>query len=123
MLDHTLDVENSILVIRPTSPLSDADFVELARTVDPYIARGSTLGGIIIETAEFPGWESVGAMAAHFRFVRDHHKQVKRVALVTDSALGMVAENLASHFVSAEIKRFRSEDLEAARQWILNRER
>ena len=62
-------------------------------------------------------------MAAHFRFVRDHHKQVKRVALVTDSALGTVAENLASHFVSAEIKRFRSGDLEAARQWILNRQK
>ena len=123
MLDHTLDVENSILFIRPTSPLAEADFVELAKTVDPYIARGSALGGIIIETAEFPGWESVGAMAAHFRFVRDHHKQVKRVALVTDSALGMVAENLASHFVSAEIKRFRSGDLEAARQWILNRQK
>jgi len=43
-------------------------------------------------------------MAAHFRFVRDHHKQIRRVAFATDSALGMVAENLASVFVAAEIK-------------------
>lgn len=121
MLDHELDAENSILFIRPRSSLSESDFVQLAKTVDPLIATGGALGGIIIEAPEFPGWESIGAMAAHFRFVRDHHKQVRRVALVTDSALGTVAENLASHFVSAEIKRFRSGDFEAAKQWVLNR--
>ena len=121
MLDHTLDAENSILFIRPKSSLSESDFVRLAKTVDPHIAAGGALGGIIIEAPEFPGWESFGAMAAHFRFVRDHHRKIKRVAVVTDSALGTIAENLASHFVSAEIKSFRSGDLEAAKHWVLNR--
>jgi hypothetical protein len=59
-------------------------------------------------------------MAAHFRFVRDHHRQIKKVAVVTDSALGKLAENLASHFVAAEIKRFPAGGLEGARQWILS---
>jgi hypothetical protein len=58
------------------------------RRYDPYTATGGAFIGIIIEAQEFPGWESIRAMAAHFRFVRDHHKQVKRVALVTNSALG-----------------------------------
>ena len=48
--------------------------------------------GILIEAPAFPGWEDLGAMAAHFRFVRDHHKLIKKVGLVTDSALGKVAE-------------------------------
>ena len=121
MLHHTLDAEDSILFIRIKTPLSENDFVRLAGTVDPHIEAGGALGGIIIEVPEFPGWESIGAMAAHFRFVRDHHKQVGRVALVTDSALGTLAENLASHFVSAEIKSFGSGDLEAAKQWVLSR--
>jgi hypothetical protein len=121
MLDHTLDAENSILYMRPRSSLSESDFTRLAETVDPRIAAAGALAGIIIEAPKFPGWESVGAMAAHFRFVRDHHKQVRKVALVTDSALGTVAENLASLFVSEEIKRFRSGELEAAKQWVLNR--
>ena len=121
MLDHTLDTENSILFIRPKSSLSESDFVQLAKTVDPYIAADGALGGIIIEAPKFPGWQTVGAMAAHFRFVRDHHRKIRKVALVTDSALGTVAENLASHFVSAEVKRFKSGELEAAKQWVLNR--
>lgn len=54
--------------------------------------------------------------------MRDHHKQIKTVGLVTDSALGNVAEHLASHFVSAEIRHFPVGKLEAAKQWIMNRD-
>jgi hypothetical protein len=60
-------------------------------------------------------------MVAHFRFVRDHHKRIRRVGLVTDSALGNVAERLASHFVSAEIRHFAAGELEVAKQWALHR--
>jgi hypothetical protein len=58
-------------------------------------------------------------MAAHFRFVRDHEKRIGKVAVVTDSALGNVAEHLASHFVSAEIRHFSAGEIEAARHWII----
>jgi hypothetical protein len=57
-------------------------------------------------------------MVNHLRFVRDHHKRIKRIAVVTDSHLGDVAERIASHFVSAEIKHFPAGQVEAARQWI-----
>jgi hypothetical protein len=86
--------------------------------VDPYIEKHGSLAGILIEIAQFPGWDSLGAMAAHFRFVRDHHKKVSKVAVVTDSKLGDVAERLASHFVSAEIKHFPSGQADAAKRWI-----
>lgn len=68
----------------------------------------------------FPGWQSFGAMVTHFRFVRDHQKHVKKVAVVTDSAFGDIAEHLASHFVSAQIKQFPAGQVEAARDWIAN---
>ena len=118
MIEHTLDTVESILYVRPKSPLEQSDFAALARIVDPYITETGDLAGLIIEISTFPGWESLGAMAAHFRFVRDHHKHIRKVGVVTDSALGKVAEQLASHFVSAEIKKFPARELEAAKQWI-----
>jgi hypothetical protein len=121
VIDHTLDTENSILYLRPKSALEKDDFVQLARTVDPFIAQTGGLSGLIIEAPTFPGWESLGAMAAHFRFVRDHHKRVNKIALVTDSALGSAAEHLASHFVSAQIRHFPAGGLEAAKQWVIDR--
>ena len=121
MIEHTLDTAHSILYVRPKSPLEQSDFAALARTIDPYITETEGLAGLIIEVSAFPGWESLGAMAAHFRFVRDHHKHIKKIGVVTDSALGKVAEQLASHFVSAEIRHFSAGELETAKQWIMNR--
>ena len=120
MIEHTLDTAHSILYVRPKSSLEEDDFVQLATTVDPYIEETGDLAGLIIETPAFPGWNSLGAMVTHFRFVRAHHKHIKKIGLVTDSALGDVAEHLASHFVSAEIRHFPAGELEAAKQWIIN---
>src|SRR5215467_7782477 len=100
MIEHDLDETHSILHVRPRSALQEADFAEIAKTVDPYIEATGGLAGLIVETPGFPGWDSLGAMVTHFRFVRDHHRHIRRVAVVTDSALGGVAERLTSHFVS-----------------------
>ena len=120
MIEYDLDTAHSILLVRPKSALDTTDFVELAKAVDPHSEATGDLAGLIINAPAFPGWDSFGAMVNHFRFVRDHHKHVKKVALVTDSHLGDVAEHLASHFVSAEIRHFPGEQLDQARQWIIN---
>ena len=119
MIEHRLDSAHSILHVQVKGPLEQGDFDELAKTVDPHIENTGGLAGILI-LPRF-GWESLGAMAAHFRFVRGHHKRIRKVGLVTDSALGQIAERLASHFVSAEIKRFPAARLEEARRWIMGR--
>jgi hypothetical protein len=93
---------------------------ELAKAVDPHIEATGGLSGLIIETPGFPGWKSFGAMINQFRFVRDHHKRIKRIGVVTDSHMGDVAEHLTSHFVSAEIKHFPAGQTEQARQWIIS---
>jgi SpoIIAA-like len=115
MIEYDLDTEHSILHVQPKSPLEQDDFVKLTKAVDPHIEATGGPAGLIIEAPSFPGWESLGAMVNHFRFVRDHHKHIKKIAVVTDSHLGDVAERLASHFVSAEIRQ-----TEAARQWIMS---
>ncbi|MCP5242690.1 MAG: STAS/SEC14 domain-containing protein [Burkholderiales bacterium] len=123
MIEYTFDTEHAILYVQPKSSLEENDFVQLAKTVDPFIEKNGDLAGIIIQTPTFPGWKSLGAMAKHFRFVRDHHKHIKKIGLVTDSSIGDVAEHLASHFVSAEIRRFSAGEFEAAKRWIIVRGR
>jgi hypothetical protein len=119
MIEYNLDATHSILYMRPKSALAEDDFVKIARAVDPHIEATGGLAGVIIEVAAFPGWESLGALVSHFRLVRDHHRHVRKIALVTDSTLVKEIESLASHFVSAEVRRFPSGETEAANQWIL----
>ena len=119
MLEHSLDTAHGILHLRPKGALEKEDFAKLATTVDPFIESKGDLAGIIVDAPGFPGWDSFGAMAAHFRFVREHHKRVKKIAVVTDAAMGNVAEKLVSHFVAATVKRFPAGETKAAEQWIL----
>ena len=119
MLKHELDAARSIIRLRPDGPLAASDFEALSTTVDPHIETVGDLAGLVIEVPSFPGWESLGAMAAHMRFVRDHHRSIRRIAVVTDSPLGRVAEQLASHFVAAEIRHFPAGRGETATAWIL----
>jgi len=121
MIESSLDTAQSILYVRPKSALEQADFAKLSEKVDPYIEASGRLRGLIIEAPAFPGWESFGALVAHVRFVRDHHRRIEKIALVTDSAIGNVAEHLASHFVSAQIKHFSAAEMDAAKQWITSR--
>ena len=121
MIESSLDPAQSILYVRPKSALETADFVTLTERVDPYIEANGELRGLIIEAPAFPGWDSFGALIAHVRFVRDHHRRIEKVAVVTDSTIGNLAERLASHFVSAQIKHFSATGVESARQWIIDR--
>jgi len=119
MLEHRLDATTGILHLHPKGALEKEDFAKLAQTADPYIEKQGALTGVIVDAAKFPGWDSFGAMAAHIRFVRDHHKKVRRIAVVTDAALGDVAEKLGSHFIAATVKHFPAGQTKAAEEWIL----
>lgn len=121
MIDHSFDAAQSILHLRPKAALTKEDFAQIAKTVDPQIEQKGSLAGIILEVSAFPGWDSLGAMAAHLRFVRDHHRKVQKIAVVTDAKIGALAEKLASHFVAATIKHFPAGQADAARKWITGR--
>jgi hypothetical protein len=121
MIEHTLDTANSILYLRPKSALEQSDFTQLASAIDPHIEKIGGLAGLVIEVSAFPGWENIGALVAHIRFVQDHHKRIKKVALVTDSAIGNVAQLVASHFVAAKIRHFPAGKFDDAKQWIMER--
>jgi hypothetical protein len=119
MIEANLDTANGVLYVRPKGKLEEADFARLAKTADPFIESSGGLRGLVIEAQAFPGWDSFGALLAHLRFIRDHHKHIRKLAVVTDSPMGEVAEKLASHFVAAQIRHFASGEMDAARKWIL----
>lgn len=119
MLSVKIDEVNGIAILEPGGPLSQADFESAAKMIDPYIEKTGQLHGLIIHTKSFPGWDSFAALSSHLRFVKNHHKNISRVAFSTDSVVGHFAEAVASHFVNAEIKLFSYQDFEAAKTWAV----
>lgn len=119
MLNITLDEKNGVAIFEPDDKLSEEDFKKAVHIIDPYINKSKKLNGLIIATKAFPGWESFTALVSHLSFVKDHHKKISCVAFVTDSPIGSLAEPIASHFVSAQIKSFKYGELQEAKAWIM----
>ena len=118
MVDHELREAEGILVLKPTGRLEAADFENVAREVDPYIEANGKLHGLMLAAESFPGWKDFAALVAHLRFVRDHHRKIEKVAVVSDSTFLSVAPRFASHFVQADLRHFSHAQREAALAWL-----
>ena len=116
MLSHELERDEGILVIKPDGPLSAADFMTLASHVDAYLEQNGILHGVLVIAKKFPGWQDFGALIAHLKFVKHHHQQIEKVAVVADGSFAKVMPHVASHFLHAQVKHFEDED--AARDWL-----
>ena len=106
------------MVLEPRTPLTHDDFNGLATAADSYLSIHDKLLGVLIHAKVFPGWADFDGFTAHMRFVREHHKKVARVAVVTDSHLAGFLEALGRHFVAAEVKHFPYVDQAKALNWL-----
>ena len=120
MLNIQLDTETAIAILEQNGTLVKSDFESAAAQLDPFIEEAGGLAGLIILVEHFPGWDSFSALASHLKFVKEHHREIKCIAFVTNSAIGKMAEKLANHFVNADVKYFDFDFLEEARDWILS---
>ena len=118
MIQHELNSEKGILILKPLGPLEAKDFAEITRDADAYIESHDSLNGLMIVAEKFPGWEDIQGFVAHLQFVRDHHKKIKKVAFVSDSKFFEFVPRLAEHFVSAEVKHFDSHNEKSGLEWL-----
>lgn len=119
MIHSELNEAAGVAIVRPEQMhgLSETDFRQLTDLIDNYLKSHHTLCGLIIASQEFPGWEDLMAFISHIKFIRNHHRAIQKVALVSDSRRLSVAPNLINHFVNAKVRNFPFSDIEQAKIW------
>ncbi len=110
--------DEGMIIVEPAGPLEEADFRKLSKEIDAFSEDKGRLTGLLIHTKSFPGWDDFGAFLHHMKFVKEHHKQIQRVAIVTDSKVGEIGPAIAKHFVSAKLEHFSYDGFDEAKQWI-----
>jgi SpoIIAA-like len=116
-IEHRLIPESGVVIVEVSQPLRTTDFDALGLTVDAWLETHAELHGLVLHTAAFPGWENIGGLVRHIRFVHDHHRKIERVAIVVDGPLGTLAPHVAEHFVQAEVRGFTDDQLDDAVAW------
>ncbi len=118
MIDCSILQPEGILVLKPRGPLSEEDFGGVSAAVDSYLSDHAGLHGVMIHAKGFPGWKNFGGFLAHMHFVRDHHRKVERVAIVTDSPVASTAQAIGKHFTSADVMHFPFVEDAKALDWL-----
>ncbi len=118
MITHELRRDEGILIVSPQDRLQSSDFAAIAGEVDPYIEEKGQLNGLIIEAESFPGWKDFAALVSHLKFIKEHHRKIKKVAAVTDAKFLSIMPQIVDHFVSAEVRHFGYDDKQTALKWI-----
>jgi len=117
-LSFELIGDKNVLILEPKGELEAADFERLSQKIDPHIDVTGALNGMMIVAEHFPGWDDFAAFSSHLRFVRDHHKKIRRVAIVTDDRVVSTLPRIASRFVEAEIRAFPMSARDEALLWV-----
>ena len=118
MVQVELRSEKGILIVKPLGPLAKEDFAAIARDADGYIESHGALNGLMICFEKFPGWKNVQGLWSHLRFVRAHHKKIKKVAFVSNSKMVRLVIHIAKYFVNPEAKFFKYNQERTAMNWI-----
>ena len=117
MFDIQTDEKNNLIIATPTGALSRADFEGLGKTVNDYINRKDRAPGLVLVAEGLPHWKDAAALFAHLELVREHHKVIAKVALVSDSTALSIMPALVDHFVDAKVRHFPQSQLEQAKEW------
>ena len=116
-ISYRLLPESGVIVVEVKQALRAQDFDSLAFTADAWIEAHGDLQGLVIHAREFPGWENLASFLRHMRFIRDHHRKVKKIALAADTKVASLAPSIAELFIQTEVKSFRYDEVDAAIAW------
>jgi hypothetical protein len=118
MLRVTEHAERNCLLLEPSGALSRKDLDTLTERFDSYVNARDRIPNLVIRAVSFPTWTDFATLLKHLRFIREHHRLVRKVALVSDARALDIAPRIAGHFVSAEMRHFPAKDFEAALDWV-----
>lgn len=115
-----ITLDGSVLVLEPAAgkALSEDDFEAVGKTIGDYLEEHDRLRGILIHSRQFPGWQSIGALFAHLKFVNSVHDKIGKVALVTNSPLGTFADRVLDPLMLAKVRKFDFDEREEAMSWL-----
>ena len=119
MINIDIKRSENVFVLSLDGSVSSDDFRNVGSTIDTYINEHDATPRLVIQVSGVPHWENLEAMIAHFQLVRDHHKIVPKVAIVSDSNALALAHIFVDHFTGAKIRQFPEDALDDAINWVV----
>ena len=117
-LEHSLEADGRVLVLKPRGSLTREDFETVSEKLEPVLKQRGSLEGILIEAGNFPGWQNLGGFLSHMKFIAEHQSKVPKIALVTDDKMLKSIPKTLGAVIRTEVRSFQSGEVPAAMSWL-----
>lgn len=116
-IQSRLDPDSEVIIVEADGPLGAPDIDALESTVGTWLARHAELRGLVLHARTVPGWQNMAGLTRHIKFVHDHHRHIRRVAVAVDGPMAELAPRLAGRLMHPHMRHFGYHELDAPRGW------
>ncbi|WP_425072481.1 STAS/SEC14 domain-containing protein [Sagittula sp. S175] len=114
---HQEDLGGGALRIGLLGKLDAEAYAGAAEGIDAFV-RAHDGFRLLLDLREFDGWQGLGALAQHFRLVRDHKGALVKAAIVGDAGWQKLAVRVGREVLGVEAEFFEAARIEAAKVWL-----
>ena len=121
MIDLNIKADSNLVEAKINGALRAEDW----ETASPLIDKQIDIYGSVrlrLDATDFGGWNDMDAAKAHFQFVKAHHDNVDRIALIANKHWQHWLAGTANIFVNAQIKAFDEQQQKQAGDWLDGKE-
>jgi len=118
MIEFLPQNDGKLVALNFDGKISHEEFEALAPMIDAQIEKDGGEICLLLDLVDFEGYEDLHALWEHFVIVKNHHKSVRRIAIVGDEEWERRFAQLANQFSLAEVGYYASGEMAAAVNWL-----
>lgn len=114
---HQEDLGNGALHISLLGKIEAGVYAKETEDLNAFVRKNEHFR-LLLDIRRFDGWQGLGAMASHFRIVRDHVGQLDKAAVVGDKGWQGMVVQVVKRLIGKEAQYFENNEFDAAKAWI-----
>jgi len=116
-IEVSTEANGKLIVVHIGGKLHTEDYQHFVPTVEKSIQEHGTVR-MLVQMHNFHGWDA-GALWQDIKFDARHFDQIERLALVGETTWEKWMAAFCKPFTTASVRYFASDQLKAARDWII----
>ena len=116
MLDFQPNDEQAVAHVRLHGSIAENEYSQFLPRLEAFIERHGRIR-VLLDLRGFDGWEDVSAFWQHVLLVKDHHRAVRRIAIVGERTWERVIAELVPRLAGVEGRYFDAASLDDAEIW------
>jgi hypothetical protein len=118
MIEFLPQNDGNLVALNLQGKITHEEFEALTPMIDSQIEKDGGEIRLLLDLVEFEGYEDLHALWEHFVLVKNHHKFVKRVAVLGSAEWEKRFAQLAGQFALADVGYYEAGEMEDAIGWL-----